>query len=427
MKNRIILENWYPPNCREEPTIEYCTDVSGVTIVYGSACGKKFFTGYTLSEVSGKIELLPGELNPLFYDQILRNKVPGTNSILLEPLDLDHVEKTRIEPPGTGSENFEAITRSGRKIHIKAYRILNEDNLEPLVLAYLKKHKAGFSPSLIGYVEFSGYYTHLITRSVEGIPVVSYFIRSALRTMETGSVSIPELSQSIGRLIGELHNIMAECNYDWCEPEEVSEDDVSRWVFRVNWRLEQMKNHPDPLVREVSARLTDNIESISFLGKHSLGDTKMRIHGDPHLYQFITTPTGRIMLIDYEGEPDRLPATQNEKEPPIRDLAVIYRSLHYISVIAHSIQKGLSIKEASVTLPITMHEWTHQVFNVILEGYFSTAANTVTKQHLKERITFWSIERATYEFFYESIYNTGLDPIPLAWLDDMADKITGFT
>jgi maltokinase len=421
LKNKIVRENWYPPNCREEPTIEYCTNVSGVNIVYGSACGKMFFTGYTLREVNGKIELLPGELNSSFYDQLLKNNVPGINSVILEPLD--GIESVHTEPPGTSSQNFEAVIRTGKRIHVKSYRILNEDNLEPMILAYLKKHKSSFSPNLIGYIEFSGYYTHLITGSVNGIPIVSYFVRSALRTLETGNISIPEHSEYVGGLIGKLHNIMSGCEYDWCKPEIITEDDVSRWVFRVNWRLEQMENHPDPQVRDVSVRLMDNNEAISYLASQNLGNRKMRVHGDPHLYQFIITPNGRIMLVDYEGEPYRLPATQSEKEPPTRDLAVVYRSLHYIAVIAHSIQKGLSIKEASITLPSLMHEWISQVFNTVLEGYFAKAGSIITRQRLKEQIMFWSIERATYEFFYESIYNTGLEFIPLAWLDKIADEI----
>ncbi len=422
LEKEIPLEHWYPPNCNERPRIEYCMEIDSLALVYGSACGKKFLATFTPSERHGKLSVNPGESDKIFYELVLSNKIPGLNITLLDPLD--SVVDVNIEPPGRSSLYFRVLVSNGEAYHVKAYRILEEDNMEPLVLAYLRDNNIDFSPRLMGFIEFSGYFTHILMEKFEGDPVVSHFVREALRTLETHSISIPKISGKIGSLVGKLHCIMLKCNYEWCSPQPVTEDDLSRWVFRIDWRLEHMKKHPDSHVREIAMRLSDHFNELNILSKYNLPSIKMRTHGDPHLYQFVAKDNGELMLVDYEGEPDRLPAIQSEKEPPIRDLAVIYRSLHYIAVVSYSIQKGLEIKKASSSLPDIMYSWIDKVYNSMLEQYEIQTRNCLQRgNYSSQALMFWSIERATYEFFYESIYNTGLESIPLSWLERSLDII----
>ncbi|MEB3756185.1 MAG: hypothetical protein GSR79_04935 [Desulfurococcales archaeon] len=422
LEREIPLEHWYPPNCNESPEIEYCAETDALVLVYGFACGKKFLAMYIPSERHGKPSVKPGEFDKIFYELVSSNKIPGLNVTFLDPLD--SVINVDIEPPGRSSLYFSVLSSTGKAYHVKAYRILEDDNMEPLVLAYLRDNNIDFSPRLTGFIEFSGYFTHIFMERIEGEPIVSHFVREALRTLEKHNISTPKLSEKIGRLMGKLHCIMSKCDYEWCRPQPVTQDDLSRWIFRINWRLEHMKKHPDPHVREIAMRLSDHSDALNVLARYNLPSIKMRTHGDPHLYQFVTKSDGELMLVDYEGEPDRLPATQSEKEPPIRDLAVIYRSLHYIAVISYSIQKGLEIKKALASLPDIMYSWINETNRIIQEQYETETKDCLQYyNHSDQALTFWSIERATYEFFYESIYNTGLESIPLSWLEKSLDII----
>ena len=425
LEKDIPREHWYPPNCKDNPQIEYCVEIDALVLTYGSACGKKFLASYIPTEQHGRPIIIPGESDKLFYKLVTSNMIRGLNATFLDPMG--DVEDVDIEPPGRSSLNFRITTTNGKSFHVKAYRVLEDNNMEPLVLAYLRDSNSDFSPRLSGFIEFSGYFTHIVTERFEGEPVVSHFVREALRTLETNKVSIPESSAKIGDLIGKFHCVLSQCNYEWCTPQPVTEDDLSRWIFRVNWRTEQMKRHSNPYVKEIAMRLSDYSDVMTILSRYNIPSTKMRTHSDPHLYQFIITDNGDLMLVDYEGEPDRLPATQSEKEPPIRDLAVIYRSLHYIAVISYSIQKGLGIKEASASLPDIMYSWIDRTYKNILENYETRTRSCLLQyNYSKQALLFWSIERATYEFFYESIYGTGLEAIPLSWLEkslDLIDKV----
>jgi hypothetical protein len=424
LKNQISREHWYPPNCNDLPQIDYCTEIEAIIITFGSACGKRFLASYIPSEKHGRLSMRPGESDKLFYTLMADGKIPGLSATFLD--SIGKVSAVYTEPPGRSSLNFKIDTYNGGDyFYVKAYRILEENNMEPLILAYLRDSKADFSPRMVGFAEFSGYFTHIFTDWYEGEPIVSYFVKEALRTLETGSISIPKQSSQVGDLLGEFHCLMSSCPYDWCRPQPITEDDIARWAFRINWRAEHMGMHPDPLVKEVAMRLFDHSNILGNLSRSNLHFDKTRTHGDPHLYQFISTKDGRLLLVDYEGEPERLPANQNEKEPPIRDLAVIYRSLHYIAVVSYSIQKGLNVKEAAMSIPNIMYLWIDSVFENVLEKYKARIKGCYNNYYSDQALLFWSIERATYEFFYESTYNTGLESIPLLWLEkslDLLDK-----
>jgi maltokinase len=59
-----------------------------------------------------------------------------------------------------------------------------------------------------------------------------------------------------------------------------------------------------------------------------------RTHGDLHYAQFLRTGDGRILTIDFEGDPTRPLADRRRLDTPLRDLACLLRSIDHIGSAA---------------------------------------------------------------------------------------------
>jgi maltose alpha-D-glucosyltransferase/alpha-amylase len=55
---------------------------------------------------------------------------------------------------------------------------------------------------------------------------------------------------------------------------------------------------------------------------------RIRIHGDYHLGQVLVTDNDFIIL-DFEGEPESTIRDRKIKQPPLKDVAGLFRSFHY--------------------------------------------------------------------------------------------------
>jgi maltose alpha-D-glucosyltransferase/alpha-amylase len=61
---------------------------------------------------------------------------------------------------------------------------------------------------------------------------------------------------------------------------------------------------------------------------------RIRCHGDYHLGQVLCTPDNNFVIIDFEGEPARSIGERRLKHSPIKDVAGMIRSLHYVAHMA---------------------------------------------------------------------------------------------
>ncbi|OJY16226.1 MAG: hypothetical protein BGO90_10690 [Legionella sp. 40-6] len=75
---------------------------------------------------------------------------------------------------------------------------------------------------------------------------------------------------------------------------------------------------------------------------NKLGGKKIRCHGDYHLGQILYTGMDFI-IIDYEGEPVRAVSERKLKRSPLKDIAGMLRSFHYVLHKLHQ-EKSLDIK-----------------------------------------------------------------------------------
>ncbi len=109
----------------------------------------------------------------------------------------------------------------------------------------------------------------------------------------------------------------------------------NRLIYQVQNRLNAIENNLEKLDGE--ARLLAE----EFLAKkkairnffldfdwNDLKGERIRIHGDYHLGQILVTD-GDFIIIDFEGEPESTIRDRKIKQPPLKDVAGLFRSYHY--------------------------------------------------------------------------------------------------
>lgn len=130
---------------------------------------------------------------------------------------------------------------------------------------------------------------------------------------------------------------------------------------------------------------------------------RLRVHGDYHLGQ-ILVQEGDFYILDFEGEPESTIRDRKVKQPPIKDVAGLFRSFHY-AVYA-------TIFNNSDRYPYAQKELFHAgeilyryFIGVFLETYTHRIQNAnINIGYNQERIfmlKYTMLEKAVYELGYE--------------------------
>jgi maltose alpha-D-glucosyltransferase/alpha-amylase len=145
--------------------------------------------------------------------------------------------------------------------------------------------------------------------------------------------------------------------------------------------------------------------------ERKLDGARIRIHGDYHLGQVLTTGKD-FVIIDFEGEPARPLSERRLKRSPLRDVAGMVRSFHYAACVALFALKdrGLAPGELQRLDPWARF-WHDRVSRAFLEGYDDTmqAAVAAGGPRLLPRaaedrrllLDVLVLEKALYELRYE--------------------------
>ncbi len=130
---------------------------------------------------------------------------------------------------------------------------------------------------------------------------------------------------------------------------------------------------------------------------------RIRVHGDYHLGQVLVKDND-FYLLDFEGEPESTIRDRKVKQPPLKDIAGIFRSFHYV-VYATIFNKGEGYPYEQEDLFIAGEVLYRYFIGVFLETYTSL----IQQQNLnigysQERIfllKYCMLEKAVYELGYE--------------------------
>jgi len=132
-----------------------------------------------------------------------------------------------------------------------------------------------------------------------------------------------------------------------------------------------------------------------------LSSLRIRCHGDFHLGQVLFTGKD-FAFIDFEGEPARPLGERRLKRSPLRDVAGMLRSFHYVAFAA--LRDGIARPEDRPRLEPWARAWHARMGAVFLAAYLKAAAGPVftwSPQELHLLLEAHLLEKAVYEIGYE--------------------------
>jgi len=232
--------------------------------------------------------------------------------------------------------------------------------------------------------------------------------------------------RKLGVVTGGLHAALAsdpQCAA--FRPEPVTYEDVGRWCARIARELEEVAFDTAPagiapppgleMIRETlrgsRGRIDSAVGGVGLLG--SARTHKIRCHGDYHLGQVLKIADGFVIL-DFEGEPARSLEERSGKQPPVRDVAGMLRSLSYAVHTA----AGRRSPERRVETLRHLVAWEGQARRAFLEGYGAAMADSPVRlvptshDELARVCAVFELEKACYELRYELDNRPDWAPIP---------------
>jgi maltokinase len=219
----------------------------------------------------------------------------------------------------------------------------------------------------------------------------------------------------LGAITGGLHAALASDDRDaHFRPEPVGRDDVAGWAGEITRELAAPDVHGRLGAdgRQVADAVVRALAALDGLAGATV---KVRIHGDYHLGQVLKTADG-FVIIDFEGEPARPLAERRRKQPALRDVAGMLRSLDYA---AHAVAFRRPEAERAAAL-VALTAWEAQARQAFLAGYLGEVTESpaplvpATAGSLLSAVAPFELQKAAYELRYELDNRPDWVAIPLA-------------
>ncbi len=327
----------------------------------------------------------------------------------------------------------------GNKLYLKGYRKLSEGispeleigrfltdvipfpHIAPVLGAveYLRNDGTRVTLALLQqYVENQGsawtFTVDYLERQTQNLSAGTELAESE-RLVENPHGMYLALAQTLGRRVGELHQVFARTSGDPAfDPEPATPEDYRRWVQRVRedvgCSLDSLENRrsqlPEAVRPPVEALLGRRLAMLAWLDRISfrgLALAKTRYHGDLHLGQVLLSQNDFI-FIDFEGEPARPLVERRAKHSPLRDVAGMVRSFSYAAAAAVSYQAELP-EERRQILEAAISAWENQAVDAFLTGYRGATRDCPSVPadagHWQQLLKLFLLEKALYELRYE--------------------------
>lgn len=184
----------------------------------------------------------------------------------------------------------------------------------------------------------------------------------------------------------------------------------NRLIYMFQNRLNTIENNMHKLEGEALELAKEFLDRKKEIREHFLSfnwtrmkSERIRIHGDYHLGQVLVADDD-FYLLDFEGEPESTIQDRKVKQPPLKDVAGMFRSFHYAiySTIFNSDDKFKTSQEELFKSGEILYKY---MIGVFLETYIDKVQNENLnigyKQEIEFLLDYCLLEKAVYELGYE--------------------------
>jgi maltose alpha-D-glucosyltransferase/alpha-amylase len=167
--------------------------------------------------------------------------------------------------------------------------------------------------------------------------------------------------------------------------------------------LHRLEGHSLDLAKEFLARKNEIRKRFVKFDWTKLKGERLRVHGDYHLGQVLVKDDD-FFLLDFEGEPESTIRDRKVKQPPLKDIAGIFRSFHY-AIYATIFNQGEKYPYSQEDL-YHAGELLYRYFIGVFLGTYEVLIkeNNINIGYRQERIfllKYCMLEKAVYELGYE--------------------------
>ncbi len=240
------------------------------------------------------------------------------------------------------------------------------------------------------------------------------------------------LGSALGKRTGELHVAFATpTDNPAFAAEPITDADISHWIAEAKEESERafatldqaMPGLPEEMRREVEALLDAKpalLDRLDAARKFRAAGQKTRIHGDFHLGQVLVAHED-VMIIDFEGEPQRSLAERRAKSSGLRDVAGMLRSFDYAAWSA--LDRMRTRGEVSDQMRERTVAWRDRAGSDFLAAYWSAVEDAnilpAEPEARSSLLDLFMIQKAFYEIGYEAANRPTWLSIPVRGLLDL--------
>jgi maltose alpha-D-glucosyltransferase/alpha-amylase len=255
-------------------------------------------------------------------------------------------------------------------------------------------------------------------------------VEQEYRSLEGLTPGVLVAAELLGTRIGELHRALASATGSAFVAEPVSglsqrstyqsmRNTASRAIRALQRSMDGLSPAAQEDARDVLAHQDALYEGLRAL-LSARGGQRIRVHGDLHLGQILSTGNDFVVL-DFEGEPARTLSERRLKRSPLRDVAGMLRSFHYAAytAIPEAVERGqVPEEQRRELLEDAAERWVSCVSASFLSGYLAPVDGTDLlprdQNALRVSLDAHLLEKACYEIQYELDHRPDFVEVPIA-------------
>ena len=191
-------------------------------------------------------------------------------------------------------------------------------------------------------------------------------------------------------------------------------------------QLHKLPDDAQQQAREALRHDTEILRRFRLLVDQRFASTRIRCHGDLHLAQVLYTGKDFVFL-DFEGPSTSSLSERRTKRSPLRDVATMLRSFHYVAQTAlfgqGTVPQAIVRPEDLGRLQPWARFWCAWVSAEYLKSYLATAGQASfippNPEEMKTLFDAFVMERALMELAYELRHRPAWTSVPLAGILDI--------